>query len=76
MASTAAISPISMWPSTITTPPTARKTATYAEDIYTRKLRRRRLIEVRSIEQFYDPVKSMFLPTASSRASARSAACG
>ncbi|MDY0013616.1 MAG: methionine--tRNA ligase [Rhodocyclaceae bacterium] len=34
----------------------------YAEDIY-RKLRDgARLIETRSIEQFYDPVKEMFLP--------------
>ncbi|MCG3187711.1 MAG: Methionine--tRNA ligase [Rhodocyclaceae bacterium] len=33
----------------------------YAEDIYLR-LRAEGLIEVRSIEQFYDPVKAMFLP--------------
>lgn len=33
----------------------------YAEDIYTR-LREARLIDVRSIEQYYDPVKEMFLP--------------
>ncbi|MBI5439419.1 MAG: methionine--tRNA ligase [Nitrosomonadales bacterium] len=32
-----------------------------AEDIY-RKLKAANLIEVRSVEQFYDPVKSMFLP--------------
>ncbi len=32
-----------------------------AETIY-RRLRERGLIEVRSIEQFYDPVKAMFLP--------------
>ena len=33
----------------------------YAEDIYTR-LRGADLIDVRSIEQYYDPVKQMFLP--------------
>jgi methionyl-tRNA synthetase len=33
----------------------------YAEDIYTR-LRAAQLIDVRSIEQYYDPVKEMFLP--------------
>ncbi|MCB1890317.1 MAG: methionine--tRNA ligase [Rhodocyclaceae bacterium] len=33
----------------------------YAEDIY-RKLQAARLIDTRSIEQYYDPVKSMFLP--------------
>ena len=32
-----------------------------AETIY-RRLRERGLIEVRSVEQFYDPVKNMFLP--------------
>jgi methionyl-tRNA synthetase len=32
-----------------------------AEDIY-RKLKAANLIEVRSVEQFYDPVKNMFLP--------------
>jgi methionyl-tRNA synthetase len=32
-----------------------------AEDIY-RKLKAANLIEVRSVEQFYDPVKQMFLP--------------
>src|SRR5882724_6135313 len=37
------------------------ETKKYAEDIY-RKLKAADLIEVRSIEQFYDPVKSMFLP--------------
>ena len=33
----------------------------YCEDIYLR-LKERNLIEVRSVEQFFDPVKSMFLP--------------
>ncbi|MDR2014930.1 MAG: methionine--tRNA ligase [Azoarcus sp.] len=33
----------------------------YAEDIYTR-LKAANLIEARSIEQFYDPVREMFLP--------------
>ncbi len=33
----------------------------YAEDIY-KKLREAGMIETRSIEQFYDPVKQMFLP--------------
>ena len=33
----------------------------YAEDIYT-KLQAARLIDTRSIEQYYDPVKEMFLP--------------
>src|SRR5882724_568843 len=37
------------------------ETKKYAEDIY-RRLKAADLIEVRSIEQFYDPVKSMFLP--------------
>ena len=37
------------------------ETRALSEDIYLR-LRERGLIEVRSIEQFYDPVKSMFLP--------------
>ncbi len=37
------------------------ETREYAEDIY-RKLKSVGLIEVRSIEQYYDPVKSMFLP--------------
>ncbi len=37
------------------------ETREYAEDIY-RKLRSAGLIEVRSIEQYYDPVKNMFLP--------------
>jgi methionyl-tRNA synthetase len=37
------------------------ETREYSESIY-RKLRVAGLIEVRSIEQFYDPVKSMFLP--------------
>jgi methionyl-tRNA synthetase len=32
-----------------------------AQEIY-RKLRKKELIDVRSIEQFYDPVKGMFLP--------------
>ncbi len=39
----------------------ADETRTLSEDIY-RKLRDRGLIDVRSVEQFYDPVKSMFLP--------------
>ena len=37
------------------------ETKEYAEDIY-RKLKAAGLIEVRSVEQFYDPVKNMFLP--------------
>jgi len=37
------------------------ETRTLSEDIYLR-LRERGLIEVRSVEQFFDPVKSMFLP--------------
>ncbi len=37
------------------------ETRHYSEDIYT-KLKAAGLIEVRSIEQFYDPVKQMFLP--------------
>jgi methionyl-tRNA synthetase len=37
------------------------ETKEYAENIY-RKLKAAGLIEVRSIEQFYDPVKNMFLP--------------
>jgi methionyl-tRNA synthetase len=37
------------------------ETRALSEDIYLR-LRERGLIEVRSVEQFYDPVKSMFLP--------------
>jgi methionyl-tRNA synthetase len=37
------------------------ETRFYAEDIYT-KLKAAGLIEVRSIEQYYDPVKRMFLP--------------
>ncbi|HET9701858.1 MAG TPA: methionine--tRNA ligase [Burkholderiales bacterium] len=37
------------------------ETRHYANDIYG-KLREAGLIEVRSIEQFFDPVKSMFLP--------------
>ncbi len=37
------------------------ETKEFAEGIY-RNLRARDLIEVRSIEQYYDPVKSMFLP--------------
>jgi methionyl-tRNA synthetase len=38
-----------------------RRDAHYSEDIYG-KLKAAGLIEVRSIEQFYDPVKAMFLP--------------
>ncbi len=34
----------------------------YAEDIYTRLRDGARLIDTRSIEQFYDPAKEMFLP--------------
>jgi methionyl-tRNA synthetase len=34
----------------------------YAEDVYTRLRDSARLIDTRSIEQFYDPVKEMFLP--------------
>jgi len=37
------------------------ETRALSEDIYLR-LRERGLIEVRSVEQFFDPVKSMFLP--------------
>ncbi len=37
------------------------ETKAYAEDIY-RKLKAAKLIDVRSIEQYYDPVKNMFLP--------------
>ncbi len=37
------------------------ETRHYSEDIYA-KLKAAGLIEVRSIEQFYDPVKQMFLP--------------
>jgi methionyl-tRNA synthetase len=37
------------------------ETRHYAEDIYT-KLKQAELIEARTIEQFYDPVKEMFLP--------------
>ena len=37
------------------------ETRHYSEDIYA-KLKAAGLIEVRSIEQFYDPVKGMFLP--------------
>ena len=37
------------------------ETKGYAEDIY-RRLKAAGLIEVRSVEQFYDPVKNMFLP--------------
>jgi len=37
------------------------ETRTLSEDIY-RRLRDRGLIDVRSVEQFYDPVKAMFLP--------------
>ncbi|MBI5331484.1 MAG: methionine--tRNA ligase [Betaproteobacteria bacterium] len=39
----------------------SRETRHYADTIYTR-LKEADLIEVRSIEQFYDPVKEMFLP--------------
>ncbi len=37
------------------------ETRFYSEDIY-KKLQAAGLVEVRSIEQFYDPVKQMFLP--------------
>ena len=37
------------------------ETKEYAQEIY-RRLKAADLIEVRSIEQFYDPVKNMFLP--------------
>jgi methionyl-tRNA synthetase len=37
------------------------ETKGYAETIY-RKLKAADLIEIRSVEQFYDPVKNMFLP--------------
>jgi len=39
----------------------SNETREYAQSIY-RKLRDTGLIEVRSIEQFYDPIKNMFLP--------------
>ncbi|HWS13032.1 MAG TPA: methionine--tRNA ligase [Rhodocyclaceae bacterium] len=39
----------------------SEETRFYAEDIY-RKLQAAGLIEVRAVEQFYDPVKEMFLP--------------
>ena len=39
----------------------SKETRGYSEAIY-RKLKAAGLIEVRSIEQFYDPVKNMFLP--------------
>ena len=41
--------------------PLARRRAQLSEDIY-RQLKARGLIEVRPVEQFYDPVKQMFLP--------------
>ncbi|MFN3883173.1 MAG: methionine--tRNA ligase [Rhodocyclaceae bacterium] len=39
----------------------SEETRFYSEDIY-RKLKAAGLIEVRAIEQYYDPVKEMFLP--------------
>jgi methionyl-tRNA synthetase len=39
----------------------SNETREYSQSIY-RKLKAENLIEVRSIEQFYDPVKNMFLP--------------
>ncbi len=39
----------------------SNETREYSEEIY-RKLKAAGLIEVRSVEQFYDPVKNMFLP--------------
>jgi methionyl-tRNA synthetase len=39
----------------------SEETRKYAEDIY-RKLDKAKLIAKRSVEQFYDPVKNMFLP--------------
>jgi methionyl-tRNA synthetase len=39
----------------------SNETKEFAQGIY-RKLKAENLIEVRSIEQFYDPVKNMFLP--------------
>jgi methionyl-tRNA synthetase len=39
----------------------SEETRFYSEDIYT-KLKAAGLIEVRAIEQYYDPVKQMFLP--------------
>jgi methionyl-tRNA synthetase len=39
----------------------SEETRQYAEDIYA-KLKERGLIAVRTVEQFYDPVKEMFLP--------------
>ncbi len=47
--------------STTTARPTRTKPGNSAQAIY-RKLKESGLIEVRSIEQFYDPVKQMFLP--------------
>ena len=55
------ISTASMSSSTTTAAPTAPRPGNTREDIY-RKLKAAGLIEVRSIEQFYDPVKNMFLP--------------
>lgn len=45
----------------------------FAEDIY-RKLKAAGLIEAREIEQFYDPVKGMFLPDRFIKGNARAAA--
>jgi methionyl-tRNA synthetase len=39
----------------------SKETRHYADDIYL-KLKQQGLIEVRAVEQFYDPVKEMFLP--------------
>ena len=39
----------------------SNETKEFAQDIY-RKLKAENLIEVKSVEQFYDPVKQMFLP--------------
>ena len=44
-----------------------------SQDLY-RRLKAKGLIETRPVEQFYDPVKGMFLATATSRASAPTAA--
>jgi len=40
----------------------SNETREFAEQIYLRLRDEARLIEVRSIEQFYDPIKQMFLP--------------
>jgi methionyl-tRNA synthetase len=60
MANTRATSPASTSPSTTTTRP-IRRNADCANDIYA-SCAPAGLIETRTIEQYYDPVKQMFLP--------------